>query len=251
MIALGRMAIEHPSPEMEESRLIEVLAEGTLTVHGRVAGSSNATLLCTAAIGEDSTLAVFKPERGERPLWDFPAGLWRREVAAAELSRAFHLPLLPLTTTRDDEDFGIGSIAQYIDHDPEEHYFVLREDEALEAWFQTLAAFDVIANNSDRKAGHILRGESGLFAIDHGLCFHEEDKLRTVVWDFSATALLDEVKATLEHLATHGLPEILDHLLHEDEVEATMARVTGLRLAGELPIPNEEGHWPPYPWPLI
>ena len=251
MTALGRTAIEHPSPEMDEARLVEVLSEGTLTVHGRVSGSSNATLLCTAAIGEDSTLAIFKPERGERPLWDFPSGLWRREVAAAELSRAFHLPLLPMTTTRDDEDYGIGSIAQYIDHDPEEHYFVLREDEALEQWFQTLAAFDVIANNSDRKAGHILRGENGLFAIDHGLCFHEEDKLRTVVWDFSDTALLDEVQLTLEHLASKGLPENLHHLLSDEELEATMARVNDLAAAGELPIPNEEGHWPPYPWPLI
>jgi uncharacterized repeat protein (TIGR03843 family) len=158
---------------------------------------------------------------------------------------------LPTTTTRDDPDFGIGSIAQYIDHDPEEHYFVLREDAELEHWFQTLAAFDVVANNSDRKAGHILRGESGLFAIDHGLCFHVDDKLRTVVWDFSATKLLDEVQTTLSAIAENGLPSALGDYLSQDELEITIARAQALVATGELPIPNEEGHWPPYPWPLI
>ena len=251
MIVLGRMATARQSPEVDHDSLVEMLSTGTLEVHGRVTGSSNATLLCTVKLGEASTLAIFKPERGERPLWDFPSGLWRREVAASVLAATFALPLLPTTVIRDDPDLGIGSISAYIDHDPEEHYFVLRDDEALADWFQTLAAFDVIANNSDRKAGHILRGENGLFAIDHGLCFHEDDKLRTVVWDFSGEPLLPGVLSTLEELKRSGLPDELESLLRPEEVDSLMRRVEELLEAGVLPIPDEEGNWPPYPWPLI
>ena len=118
---------------------------------------------------------------------------------------------------------------------------MLRDDEALADWFQTLAAFDVIANNSDRKGGHILRGENGLFAIDHGLCFHEDDKLRTVVWDFSGEPLLPGVTTTLEELKRFGLPEELESLLAPEEIEALMRRVEDLLEAGSLPIPDEEG----------
>ncbi len=251
MIALGRMATARQSPEVDHDALVEVLSTGILEVHGRVTGSSNATLLSTVRLGEASSLAIFKPERGERPLWDFPSGLWRREVAASILAAQFDLPLLPTTIIREDPDLGIGSISVYIDHDPEEHYFVLRDDDALAAWFQTLAAFDVIANNSDRKAGHILRGENGLFAIDHGLCFHEDDKLRTVVWDFSDEPLLPGVTSTLEKLKQLGLPDELESLLRPEEVDSLMRRVEELLAAGSLPIPDEDGNWPPYPWPLI
>jgi len=251
MTALGRMGSRPPSPEVAVPDLADVFALGTIEVHGRIRGSSNSTLLVTATFEDVTQLAVFKPESGERPLWDFPGGLWRREIAAYELSKAFSIPLIPETVLRDDPDFGPGAIAPYIEHDPDQHYFMLREDPDLATWFQTLAAFDVIANNSDRKGGHVLLGREGPRGIDHGLCFHVDDKLRTVIWDFECLPLTDEATQALETLQRDGLPEIFDLLLIDDEQEALRQRVDHLLAIGELPLLNEDGDWPPYPWPLI
>ena len=169
-----------------------VLAEGEMEVHGRIAGSSNATLLVTCRLGDEELLAVYKPHKGERPLWDFPGGLFRREVAAYALSEALGWGLVPETVLRAEGPFGEGSVQRFVHEDGREgteHYFTLRDDPAWHGDARRLCAFDVVANNADRKSGHVLLAEERLWAIDHGLCFNEDDKLRTVIWDFGGTPL--------------------------------------------------------------
>jgi hypothetical protein len=222
-----------------------------MTVHGRIAGSSNATLLVTCELGGCELLAVYKPVRGERPLWDFPDGLHQREVAAYELSRALGWDLVPETVTRHDGPYGPGSVQRFVTEDGESHYFTLREDPA---WWPTLlgiAAFDVVANNADRKSGHVLLAEGRLWAIDHGLCFHKEPKLRTVIWDFAGEDLPPDLAGDLGRLVEGGLPPALAELLTDGEGEALLRRAATLVAAGALPRPDDRGRWPPYPWPLV
>ena len=145
--------------------VIDVLATGQLTVHGRIAGSSNATLLATCTRNERELLVVYKPARGERPLWDFPRGLHRREVAAFELSEALGWGVVPETVDRVEGPFGPGSVQRFVPEDGESHYFTLREDPAWHQLLTTIAAFDVVANNADRKSGHVLLAEGRLWAI--------------------------------------------------------------------------------------
>jgi uncharacterized repeat protein (TIGR03843 family) len=228
-----------------------VLDHGEMTVHGRIAGSSNATLLVTCALGETELLAVYKPARGERPLWDFPTGLHRREVAAFVLSRALGWDLVPDTVARDEAPFGPGSVQRLVPEDGTSHYFTLREDPAWHPVLATIAAFDVVANNADRKSGHVLLAEGRLWAIDHGLTFHAEPKLRTVVWDFAAEPLAEDLVADLRRLLADGLPDELGELLEPDELVAVEERATALVEAGHLPEPDADRDWPPYPWPLV
>ena len=231
-------------------RTKEVLGHGALEVHGQIADSSNATLLVTARLGEDEVLAVFKPERGERPLWDFPAGLWRREVAAYELDGLLGTNCVPVTVARDDPRFGPSSMQRWVFEDGVEHYLTLRAEPRLAAWFRGLATLDVVANNTDRKSGHVLLEEGRCWAIDNGLCFHVDDKLRTVVWEFAGDAV---DPAVLEHVraVADGDVEVLRGLLDADEVAATRRRAAQLVATGLLPIPDDTGRWPPWPWPIV
>jgi uncharacterized repeat protein (TIGR03843 family) len=236
--------------------VIDVLVGGEITVHGRIADSSNATLLVTCALGGRELLAVYKPVRGERPLWDFPAGLHRRETAAYVLSRALGWDLVPETVVRHEGPFGAGSVQRLVPEDGTSHYFILLEQERWHPALARIAVFDVLANNADRKSGHVLLedgGEGGgrLWAIDHGLTFHPEPKLRTVVWDFAGTRLAPDVAADVERLVAAGLPDELDDLLDPDEAAALITRAEDLLAAGELPAPDGDREWPPYPWPLV
>ena len=130
--------------------------------------------------------AVYKPHRGEQSLWDFPDGLYRREVAAYRLSEALGWGLVPPTVLRDDGPFGTGSVQLFLEADYERHYFTLLEDGGREGELEAFCAFDVVANNADRKSGHVLvDADEHLWGIDHGLCFHAQPKLRTVIWDFA------------------------------------------------------------------
>lgn len=226
----------------------EVLRSGTVTVHGRIAGSSNVTLLVTCALGEDEVDAVYKPVRGERPLWDFPPGLHRREVAARVLSEWLGWGLVPETVLRVDAPFGEGSLQQVVPEDGESHYFTLRDDPAWHASLRRLAAFDVVANNADRKSGHVLLADGRLWAIDHGLTFHLEPKLRTVIWDFAGDPLAPEVRADLGRLAEEGPPGELDGLLDDEEQVEVLRRAEALAAAGSLPFPTSERA---IPWPLV
>ncbi len=245
------MASERPSPEVDDVEVARILTEGAIEIEGRITNSSNATLVVTVTSGSTSITGVYKPERGERPLWDFPAGLWRREVAAYELSRAFDAGLIPVTVVRVDGPFGVGSLQAYVDEDGISHYFTMAEDPQYADVLQTLAAFDVVANNSDRKSGHVLLADGCIAGIDHGLCFHEEDKLRTVIWDFAGEPLTERATCALERLVTEGLPPLVGELLSPTECAATTQRAAALLESGILPAPDEDRPWPPYPWPLV
>jgi len=245
-------SLEGPeTASLEGPETAEVLAEGEMEVHGRIAGSSNATLLVTCTRGGHDVLGVYKPARGERPLWDFPEGLHRREVAAYVLSDALGWGIVPLTVERHDAPYGPGSVQRYVDEDGRSHYFTLVEDQRWHPALVRIAAFDVIANNADRKSGHVLLAEDRLWGIDNGLSFHIEPKLRTVIWDFAGeqlpAAVLDDIAAFLQR----GMPLAMQHLLDDDELAAVRRRAEMLLTASRLPVPDEEGRWPPYPWPLV
>jgi uncharacterized repeat protein (TIGR03843 family) len=222
-----------------------------MEVHGRIAGSSNATLLVTCRLEEEELLAVYKPCRGERPLWDFPGGLFRREVAAYVLSETLGWGVVPETVLRLEGPFGEGSVQRFVHEDGTSHYFTLRDEPKWHESLMQLCAFDVVANNADRKSGHVLLAEERLWAIDNGLCFNEHDKLRTVIWDFGGAPIAPADQAALERLATDGPPSALQELLTPDELAATMDRVVWLVHLRHLPELVDEGDWPPYPWPLV
>ncbi len=230
--------------------VLETLRHGAITVVSRFANSSNATLLVVVELEGRSLKAVYKPEAGERPLWDFPRGLWRREVAMYVLSEHLGLGLVPETVEREDGPFGAGSIQRFVDEDLTSHFFTLRDDPAHRDQLRAMAALDVVANNSDRKSGHVLFAEERLWAIDHGLCFHEHDKLRTVIWDYAGDRLGDATIAGLRRLLDQPPPE-LEGLLSDEEIEVTAWRAQVLLETGVLPHPDEDGPYPPYPWPLV
>ena len=227
-----------------------VLAEGEVTVHGRIAGSSNVTLLVTCQLEDTGLAAVYKPARGERPLWDFPSGLHRREVAAYVLSETLGWGLVPLTIERFDAPLGVGSLQLFVDEDGESHYFTLRDEPRWSETLHRLAVFDVVANNTDRKSGHVLLADDRLWAIDNGLAFHCEPKLRTVIWDFAGDRLTDTETSALERLVSSPLPADLVALLEPDECGALLTRATRLLKEGRLPEPGDDD-WRPYPWPLV
>jgi uncharacterized repeat protein (TIGR03843 family) len=225
-----------------------LLTEGAMTVHGRIPGSSNVTLLVTCELDELETLAVYKPERGERDLWDFPPGLWRREVAAFVLSQALGWDLVPDTFRRAEGPYGEGSVQRFVEEDGESHYFTLREEERWRPTLLRLAVFDVVANNADRKSGHVLLAHERLWAIDNGLCFHRDTKLRTVIWDYAGEPVPADAAADLERLAEEGPPDELAALLDDAECAALLRRIDALLHRGTLPAPRTER---PYPWPLV
>jgi hypothetical protein len=228
-----------------------LLTEGAMEVHGRIAGSSNATLLVTCRSGDEELMAVYKPLKGERPLWDFPGGLYRREVAAYVLSESLGWGLVPETVERPEGPFGLGSVQRYVPEDGTSHYFTLREDPKWHPTLIRLCAFDVASNNADRKSGHVLLAEDRLWAIDNGLCFNEDDKLRTVIWDFGGVPLPPGDLEALRRYAGSGPPPALCDLLTAQEVDALGDRVDWLLRYGVLPELDDDGAWPPYPWPLI
>ena len=193
-------------------------------------------------------LAVYKPERGERPLWDFPPGLFRREVAAYHLSEALGWGLVPLTVRREGP-YGDGSLQAFVHADFQQHYFTLVEDAGHHEGLRLLCAFDIVANNADRKSGHCLLGpDKTIYAIDNGLCFNVEPKLRTVIWEFANEPLPAEVTTSLRALARRGVPKALTRLLAPAECEALLARMRALLETGRFPDPSEAFG---YPWPVV
>ncbi len=243
-------------PSLEDAA--DLLATRELVIEGRLPWSSNLTFLVSLEDtdreqGEDGSgpvQAVYKPHRGEQSLWDFPDGLYRREVAAYHLSEALGWGLVPPTVLRDDAPLGPGSVQLFIDADYERHYFTLLEEGGREDELQAFCAFDVVANNADRKSGHVLvAADERLWGIDHGLCFHELPKLRTVIWDFADEDVPASIMGDLDRLVSNGLPAALDGLLSGAEVEAVLDRAARLAAVGLFPEPI--GDRPPYPWPLV
>jgi uncharacterized repeat protein (TIGR03843 family) len=241
-----------PAAEVSEERALAFLAHGTIDVLGRIPWASNATLLVDVCHEDLDGLAIYKPRRGERPLWDFPGGtLWRREVAAYHVSELLGWALVPPTVGRRDGPYGAGSLQLYVEADPQVTAFDLLD--AQEPALRRVAAFDVVVNNADRKAGHTLRADDGrVWAIDHGVCFHVEPKLRTVLWEFAGERLDAAVLEALGRLAEElGLRErlgALRGLLAGEEIAALAARAERLARTGRLPHP---GPGRPYPWPLV
>jgi uncharacterized repeat protein (TIGR03843 family) len=242
----------HDRAVVSEERARAFLAEGELELLGRIPWASNATVLAKVTHQGMEGLAVYKPARGERPLWDFPTGtLYRREVAAYLVSERLGWRLVPPTLARDGP-LGVGSVQLYVDADPEVTAFELLADGHPS--LPRIAAFDVVTNNADRKAGHCLAGQDGrVWAIDHGLCFHVQAKLRTVLWDLAGAPLEAPILADLEALAAETaagtrLAAALGELLDGDEVAATGRRARALVQTGRLPAPRGDRA---YPWPLV
>lgn len=225
------------------------LREGQIELLGGIIGSSNETFLVRIGEPDELTHAVYKPELGERPLVDFPPGLHRRERAAYLVSRYLGWDLVPPTVIRDDGPLGEGSLQLFIHHDPEQHYFTVHADEpGTHGQLRRLAAFDIVTNNADRKGGHVLRGSEGrIWAIDNGLCFSGDLKLRTVIWDFAGDALEESLIDDLWQLIDEVPLEISD-LLEPSEVETLQGRARWLAAVGELP---EDATGMMFPWPLI
>jgi hypothetical protein len=244
--------LPEPLPaDLDDTRARALLEEGGLEVLGRIPWASNATLLAKVCQDGLEGLVVYKPARGEQPLWDFPEGtLYRREVAAYLVSEQLGWGLVPLTVVREDGPFGAGSLQRFVDADLEVTAFELveRGDPAM----RLVAAFDVVINNADRKAGHCLLVPGGrVWAIDHGVCFHVEPKLRTVLWDFAGQRLprrlLDDLRGLVSALDGE-LGERLAGILAPAEIEALTRRAERLTRSGRFPHPVGRR---PYPWPLV
>lgn len=231
------------------STLSEILHYGEVKVEGRLIDASNATLFTEITFEGESVRAIYKPISGERPLWDFQSGqLAFRERAAYLVSEAISYGLVPLTILRDGP-FGEGAFQLWVDIDEDiDLALYYREDNEN---LRKAALFDAIINNTDRKIGHLLPTKSGdLFICDHGVTFHEEDKLRTVLWQWSGANLRESEIASLRSLGEKieggEIPE-LTSLLNDVEIRALLERVDFLISSAHFPEPNP--NWPAIPWP--
>ncbi len=234
---------------VDDETTIPLLASGEIEVLGRMPWSSNGTYLVHIDDGTDHTQAVYKPQTGERPLWDFEPGLWRREVATYELATALGWPVVPPTIVRHDAPLGVGSLQWFVPADFEQHYFTLQTEARHRRRLEQICLLDLVANNTDRKSGHVLLGLDGnVWAIDNGLSFHEDFKIRTVLWDFGGEAIEAELADALARLIDTGLPEVFDDLLDSDERRATLERARALLSGGRFPV-DPTGRC--YPWPLV
>lgn len=226
----------------------QALENGEITLQGQFLLGSNYTFLVTVKHEGQEIPAVYKPMRGEQPLWDFPAAsLAGREVAAYLVSQALGWGLVPLTVLRDGP-FGPGSLQQYIEYNPSHHYFNFKP--ADRARLRPVALFDLLVNNADRKGSHIFfqKRTRRLFAIDHGLCFHAEDKLRTVIWDFAGEPFPEELMTDLRRAArTADLPAALQPYLSPEEIAALRSRAEALIANPVFPFPPQERRAFPYP----
>ena len=237
-----------PEPGSAEER--ELLEDGDIELLGRMPWSSNATFLVKLDHAGVESMAIYKPRKGERPLWDFPRGtLCAREVAAHLVSEALGWGIVPLTILRDGPA-GVGMVQRFVDHDPEEHFFTLRE--RFGAVFRRFALFDVVINNADRKSGHCLRDRSDhIWGIDHGVSFHCAVKLRTVIWDYEGEPIGPDDLAALGRLAARldgDLGRELTVLLSDAERQAVEDRVAWLLGQRVFPQPLTDY---PYPWPMV
>jgi uncharacterized repeat protein (TIGR03843 family) len=264
--------------QLDRAGVERLLRCGEVEVEGRLADASNTTLRVVLTLDGQSTRAVYKPMRGERPLWDFPDGtLADREVAAYLVSEATGWGVVPPTVLRDGP-LGPGACQLWIDEPDggDELVGFVRPRRMPAGWFRIAAAyddagrayalahaddprlarmavFDAVVNNADRKGGHVLRGAGGrVYGVDHGVCFHVEDKLRTVLWGWAGSPLPDDVPPVLRELAAAldgPLGAALATHLTPAEVAATAERVDRLLATGRFPLPGED--WPAMPWPPL
>lgn len=234
--------------QCSSDNITDALTHGDIDIIGRMPDSSNATFLVAIAHGDVNMQAIYKPLRGERPLWDFEPGLHRREVAAFLLSEALGLDLVPITILRDGP-FGEGSVQFFVESDTREHYFSMFEERPeLHDRLREFAIFDFVANNTDRKSGHCLLGLDGtVWGIDHGVCFSADFKLRTVIWEFGGEPIPQYLLTAIAPMAT-TVPLHIAALLSDDEVHALQERVQWLLDHPEFPVDNSGRR---YPWPIV
>ncbi len=241
--------------KIDKELVLNALREGALQLEGQFIYGSNYTFMVECLYKGDTFKAVYKPMRGERPLWDFPnQTLAHREVAAYLVSEALGWELVPPTVLRtSDTNMGPGSIQLFIEHDPEYHYFNF--DEKDRSLLPQVMLFDLLINNADRKGGHFLIDPDGkLWLIDHGLCFNKEDKLRTVVWDYAGDPIPEELLEDVRVLIPQLEPDqpfykaLAPHLLSE-EIQTLQRRAMALVEEGFFPLPPEDRR--AYPWPLV
>jgi uncharacterized repeat protein (TIGR03843 family) len=233
------------------SAKLVAISEGELTVTGRLVDASNATLYAHVVHEDQEIICIYKPIAGERPLWDFDQGcLAHREYAAYCVSKYLSLDLVPFTVLRDGP-YGQGMVQEWIDIDQSidlSEYFSQDRDD-----LRTMALFDAIVNNTDRKIGHLLPTiNNGLFGCDHGVTFHKDDKLRTVLWQWSGKNLTDDEIALLERCKqglAGELGEVLSPLLTSEEIRAISNRVDRLLQSQMFPEPSPD--WPAVPWPAF
>ena len=234
-------------------RAVQLLSQGDVTLVGQILSSSNAIFLTRVDDGDLCAFAVYKPCRGETPLWDFrPGTLCQREVAAYMVSQALGWPLIPPTVLRDGPA-GPGALQLYIESDPKANYFTLREEHL--SHLLPVALFDILTNNADRKGGHLLLDPWGrIWAIDNALTFHPQPKLRTVIWDFAGEPIPEEYLGDLcrlhEHLACEStLGQALSALLVEEEIATLQARMASLLESSAFPYPDPDRRQ--VPWPML
>jgi hypothetical protein len=220
---------------------------GDFEIKGQFTFGSNYTFLVTVHHEGKDYSAVYKPLQGEQPLWDFPENtLAGREVAAYLVSESLGFHIVPFTTLRDNGPYGAGSLQQYIDYDPEYHYFNFTdEDRRL---LKSVVLFDLLCNNADRKGSHVFfeNDTHKLYAIDHGICFHEDDKLRTVLWDFSGQKIPEDLLSCLS--LSRRLLTDLERYLNPREIHALQARAESIRKKGVFPRQPRDRRampWPP------
>ncbi len=222
---------------------LELLRSSELTIEGRLVDASNASLLCTL---DDGQQAIYKPIAGERPLWDFPDGnLASREVAAFEISELGGFHLIPPTVFRDGP-FGEGALQLWIDVDENADLVAFAQSE--DAQLRSMALLDAILNNTDRKFGHLLLATDGrLSGCDHGVTLHSEDKLRTVLWQWSGAALTQTELDQLTELRQSIDSNLLRQWITDQEIAALQRRISRLLETQKMPEPSDD--WPAVPWP--
>lgn len=238
----------------QDEFILKTLSEGEIAITGEFLWGSNYTFAASVRHSRHSLQAVYKPTRGERPLWDFPrASLAKREVAAYLVSEALGWRLVPPTVYRKDGPIGPGSLQLYVEHDPEYHYFNFGPADRQR--LRPVVLFDLLINNADRKGSHVLLDrENHLWLIDHGICFHREDKLRTVIWDFAGEPIPADLCAAVSRLSEQLEPGCdlalrLEAYLSRDEIAALARRALWLVELTRFPGPHPSRR--PYPWPPV
>ncbi len=239
------------TPPIPTEAALPILRNGRVKLIGQFSWGSNYTFLTRVSLGNDSLLAVYKPARGERPLWDFPERtLARREAAAYVCSCGLGWDIVPLTVYR-KLPLGTGSLQLYIPHDPEYHYFRFSDEDVQK--LRPMVVFDLLVNNADRKGSHILKDANGhIWGIDHGVCFHHEFKLRTVLWDFAGESIpqdmIDDLDRFIRRLEDPSdLGGMLEPLLRKEERNALLERARVLALDKVILEPDDRRRWYPYP----
>jgi uncharacterized repeat protein (TIGR03843 family) len=238
----------------DRERILQAMHQGELQLEGQFVIGSNYTLLARLVHQSQDFKVVYKPERGERPLWDFSFGsLEKREVAAFLVSEILDWDLVPPTVYRQDGPLGPGSVQLFIDHDPNYYYFNFSDQDVQQ--LRPVVVFDILINNADRKGGHIIKDiHDHLWLIDHGVCFHETNKLRTIIWDFAGEKipddLLRDVRSFKKRLDEDGeIQQQLSEWLSQHEIRAISRRASRLLKESIFPYPDERVR--SYPWPPV